>query len=107
MSDPLDDLEARIAQEKEKSQGKKKPSSSGKRGANIVFELCAGIMVPAFIGYQIDQQLETTPLFLMILLFLGVVGSFHNLYRLSQNLGGAIGYSELHRREKEANKDEN
>ena len=51
----------------------------------ISAELIAGIAIGGFIGYYIDKFFITKPLFLIIFLFLGVAGSFLNIYKDIKN----------------------
>ena len=54
-------------------------------------ELLAGLIIGAGIGWTIDQWLNTTPLFLIIMFILGGVAGIYNLWRVltgkSLNMG--------------------
>ncbi len=65
-------------------------------------ELVGAIMASGLIGYGLDRWFETKPVFLIIMLLLGVCTGFFNVWRTTQNIGTAVGFSELHRREKDA-----
>ncbi|MCD8562535.1 MAG: AtpZ/AtpI family protein [Alphaproteobacteria bacterium] len=43
------------------------------------------------IGYGIDYYFGTKPAFLLIFFFLGVCTGFYNVYRVTQNMGTAVG----------------
>ena len=104
----LDDLDNKIKKAQhldEKSIRQQKQKDADKNaweGMHAGFEFVGSIFVPAFIGYWIDDYFGTTPAFLLTLFFLGVCTAFYNIYRLSQNLGASVGYSELHKQEKDA-----
>lgn len=55
-------------------------------------ELITAIVAGGFIGHLLDQWLETKPLFLIALLVLGVITGFVNVWRLTNNMGHAVGY---------------
>lgn len=107
MSD-LDQLEEKIKKARHQDSIDKKvlkqveATSDSRAGIQAGVELVGSIAVSTAIGYGLDHWLGTKPLFLILLFFLGVFAGFFNVYRVSQNLGGSVGYSELHRREKSA-----
>ncbi|MCZ8182309.1 MAG: AtpZ/AtpI family protein [Beijerinckiaceae bacterium] len=45
-------------------------------------ELAAGVIVGGGIGYLLDRQLGTLPIFLIIFLMVGMAAGFLNLYKL-------------------------
>ena len=72
------------------------------KAAHATMDFTAPIVGGILIGYMIDSWLDTAPAFILILLFLGVGAGIMNIYKASQNIGSAVGYSELHRRQKNA-----
>ena len=72
------------------------------KGARAGAELVGCIGGGAVIGLLLDNWLGTKPWFLIIMLMLGIVAAFVNIYRATQNIGTSIGYSELHQRQKDA-----
>jgi ATP synthase protein I len=50
-------------------------------GFRILSELVAGVLVGAFIGWQLDQWLGTKPWFLIVFLGLGIAAGFWNMVR--------------------------
>ncbi len=46
-------------------------------------ELLAGVLVGCGIGYLLDRQLGTSPLFLIPFLLVGMAAGFWNIYRLA------------------------
>lgn len=62
-----------------------------KQGIQAGIELVGAIFIPTALGYGLDQWLETTPAFMLILFFLGICTGFYNVYRITQNMGTAVG----------------
>ena len=65
-------------------------------------ELVGCVIVGAVFGYMLDNWLGTKPVFLIIMLILGVIAGFVNVWRTTQNIGTNIGYSQLHKGKKPA-----
>ena len=55
-------------------------------------ELLAGLIIGAGIGWTIDQWLNTTPLFLIIMFVLGGVAGIYNLWRVLTGKGLKMGF---------------
>lgn len=104
MSSDLDNLEEKIkkARPSELSEEQKRNAENMSTGMRAGAELVGAIAGGAFIGWLLDGWLETKPLFLIIMLLLGIVTGFVNVYRISQNIGTSVGYSQLHQRQKNA-----
>jgi F0F1-type ATP synthase assembly protein I len=49
----------------------------------IIFELFGGILFGVFAGFLVDDYFNSTPIFLLIFLILGLAGSFYNIYKIS------------------------
>lgn len=86
---------------------KKVPQSSAKNensreGVQAGIELVVAIFAGGAIGYGLDQWLDTQPLFMIILFFLGVATGFYNVYRVTQNLGTAVGSSASHKKSEDS-----
>ena len=64
----------------------------------VATELVAGVMVGTFIGWALDRWLGTTPLFMVLLLFLGAAAGMLNVWRMLSGRGMATGYFDEHRR---------
>lgn len=60
----------------------------------IASELIAAPVVGAFIGWQIDRLLGTTPLLLLILLVLGMVAGIINVMRTAKEMQKKYGNSQ-------------
>ncbi|MBG0798704.1 AtpZ/AtpI family protein [Methylocystis sp. L43] len=53
-------------------------------GLNAFSEFVGAVLVSAFIGWQADQWLGTTPWLLIVMLGLGVAAGFWNVYRVAK-----------------------
>lgn len=74
----------------EKKQAEKQDTEA-RRGAQAGIELVIAVFLPTAIGYMIDDWLDTRPLFMLILFVLGICTGFYNVYRITQNIGTAVG----------------
>ncbi len=55
-------------------------------------ELLAGLIIGAGIGWTLDQWVNTTPLFLILLFILGGVAGIYNLWRILTGKGLKMGF---------------
>ena len=55
-------------------------------------ELLAGLIIGAGIGWTIDQWLNTTPLFLILMFILGGIAGIYNLWRVLNGKGLKMGF---------------
>jgi len=98
-ADALDNkIEAARDSYENSSKRKKKETT----GAHIGIEFAGAIFVPTLIGWKLDEWLETSPAFMLILFFLGVCTGFYSIYRITNNLETSVGFSQLHREKKDA-----
>lgn len=76
--------------------------TNSRAGIQAGFELVSAIILSTLLGLGLDHWLGTKPAFFLILFFLGVCTGFYNVYRVTQNLGTSVGFSQLHQRRKHA-----
>ncbi len=72
------------AASKEGSTSRESPAAL--TGMRLSVDFISPIIVGIFMGFWLDRWLSTTPLFLLILFFLGILAGFWNLYRMAQRL---------------------
>ncbi len=70
-------------------------------GAELITSIAAG----GLIGYGLDQWLDTKPIFLIIMLLLGIATGFVNVWRTTQNMGYQVGYKDIQKSNKNIKKD--
>ena len=98
MSDDLKDLETKL----NAARGEKKEKSELQKTIGAGVEFTTPMIGGMLIGYGLDRWLDTAPAFIISLFLLGVGAGVLNIYKASQNIGGTIGFSELHSEKKNA-----
>lgn len=97
----LKDLEGRLkAARSRQHQGRDatgdgKPVLSGSGlgfGLRIAVDLLAGLAIGVGLGLVLDNWLNTSPLMLVVFLFLGAAAGMLNVYRAATGRGFAVGY---------------
>lgn len=73
---------AREKAEKTRSDMRSDGSAIG-TGLRAGSELLAGVIVGCAIGYFLDRQFASSPLFLIIFMMMGMAAGFWNVYRMS------------------------
>ena len=68
----------------------------------VIMELVLSIVICAGLGYWIDTKIGTAPLFILIGILLGTVVGFMTVYKMTNNMGYAIGFTRLHSEKKDA-----
>jgi len=106
--DRLQDLDRRIDRMQEdraeKARGPDRhglPPGAGAILGRVATELVAGVIVGTFIGWVLDRWFGTSPLFLVLLFFLGAAAGMLNVWRMVSGRGMAAGYFDEHRRDAE------
>ena len=95
------DLEQRIAAAKAKHADLNPPHVQTRGNAEMAtgirafMEMIGVILGSGLMGYALDAYFETAPTLLIIFIVLGIVAAVFNLYKLSKNLGTAIGSKSL------------
>ena len=108
----LKDIERRInAMQQEKQKGDQTSRSALPKGMGAIIgrvatELVAGVIVGAFIGWVLDNWLGTSPLFLLVLFFLGAIAGMLNVWRIFTGRGLAAGYFDEHKRASDVDKEQ-
>jgi ATP synthase protein I len=85
-----------IEDNQEKRQLKNKraelPAEAAALIGRIATEMVAGLMVGGFMGWMLDRLLGTTPLFMIVLFFLGAAAGMMNIWRMAKGHGLKVGY---------------
>ncbi|HEY0113098.1 MAG TPA: AtpZ/AtpI family protein [Allosphingosinicella sp.] len=81
-------LEERLQQarteEAARTGSDRKPADANEQlGSRVLSYLIGGLGGGAVIGWVLDTWLDTLPLFLLLLMFLGTAAGFRNIYRIS------------------------
>lgn len=56
-------------------------------GLRVTSEFVAAIVVGAFLGWQLDRWLHTSPGLLIVFIALGTAAGFYNVYRIATKTG--------------------
>lgn len=99
----LDELDARLRearrkagldpqQDPETGDAGRGSSSDMALGIRIGVELVAGVLLGLALGYGIDLWLGTKPFGMIIMIFLGAIAGFMNVYRVVNGHGYAAGF---------------
>lgn len=86
---PPHDLDERIARaraaEAARSGGGPRPPAKGyAQGSRVLAELIGAPLGAALIGWLLDRWIGTAPWLMLVLLVLGIVVAFRNIYRIGQ-----------------------
>lgn len=105
----LDDLEAQLAaararQDTETPQSMQTYSREMSLGIRAFMEMIGVLLGAGLMGWALDRFFGTAPILLSIFIVLGIGAAFFNIYKLSRNLGTAIGSNGLQSDAKTANK---
>ncbi|MDX1424267.1 MAG: AtpZ/AtpI family protein [Kiloniellales bacterium] len=61
-------------------------------GLRIAVDLLAGLAIGVGLGLLLDEWLNTSPLMMVVFLFLGAAAGMLNVYRAATGRGFAVGY---------------
>lgn len=105
----LDELDARLKMakaqyEKDNVPAAKAYSKEMNLGIRAFMEMIGVLLGSGLMGWALDAYFKTAPTMLIIFVILGIATAFFNLYKLSKNLGTAIGSNNLQSEEKLARK---
>jgi ATP synthase protein I len=105
----LDDLEeklkaAKARQEAERPAAPSPYSKDMSLGIMAFMEMLGVLLGAGLMGWALDSFFGTSPILLIVFIVLGIFAAFFNLYKLSRNLGTAIGSNSLQSGEKAAMK---
>ena len=92
----LDQLQAR-RREKDRPGRSTLPEGVAAIMGRVATELVAGVAVGTFIGWALDRWLGTSPMFLMVMFFLGAIAGMMNVWRIFTGRGLAAGYFDEHK----------
>jgi ATP synthase protein I len=84
----LDERLDRLQQEEAKRTAKRQPDTSYQAGQRVLSNLIGAPAGGFVIGFVLDKWLGTQPWLLLIMLFLGFVGGFMNVMRISRSSTG-------------------
>ena len=76
-------------------------------GARAGVELVGSILGGGLIGYGLDYYFETSPIFFLIFILLGVITGFYNIYKITMNFGTSVGFKGLKNTSKDAKQSSN
>ena len=109
MTDNLNDLQSRIEAAKaaaspDKSSKNPDDASGTNMGIRAVTDIIATPIVCGAIGMGVDQWFETSPIFFILLAFLGLCAGFWDLSRMMSGNDSSVGFKRLQNKTKEGNK---
>ena len=95
----LDKLRQRIdaaEDEQERKQQLNKraglPAEAAALIGRVATEMVAGLAVGGFLGWMLDHLLGTTPIFMIVLFFMGAGAGMMNIWRMAKGHGLKVGY---------------
>lgn len=67
-----------------KAEREPKPQSDKVTGERAFAEIVGGLLFGVFSGYWIDDYFNTQPIFLLVMIILGLAGSIYNIYKATK-----------------------
>ena len=83
--------------EKDRPSRSALPKGTAAIMGRVATELVAGVVVGTLIGWALDRWLDTSPLFLLVMFFLGAIAGMLNVWRVFTGRGLAAGYFDEHK----------
>ena len=88
--DKLKELQSRIDGAQDKLKPEIKPldnrADSMNKGMQILTEMIGIILASGLLGYFLDYAFETSPLFLLSMLVLGIITFFYKLFKMTKKI---------------------
>ena len=97
LADRISAAENRKSKLQEKTAKAHMPAEGLALAGRVATELVAGIVVGSALGWALDEVFGTSPLWLVVLFFLGAIGGMMNVWRIATGRGMAAGYFEEHK----------
>jgi len=94
LSDRIAQFESRKVAQQQAAKRAQMPTQGLALAGRVAVELVAGIAVGGFLGWLLDSWLGTTPLFMVVLFFIGAAAGMMNVWRAATGRGMAAGYFE-------------
>ena len=86
----LDNKLKYIRENKVESNSNTKAFKSAHIGWRMVLELVTGIVIGVIFGFSLDSFLNTSPIFLIILIFLGFAAGVRTMIKTAKEIDGNI-----------------
>ena len=96
LADRISEAENRKSKLQEKTAKAHMPAEGLALAGRVATELVAGIVVGSALGWALDEVFDTSPLWLVVLFFLGAIGGMMNVWRIATGRGMAAGYFDEH-----------
>ena len=105
LAERIAEAENRKSKLQQRAANAQMPAQGMALAGRVATELVAGIVVGGAIGWALDTVFDTSPLWLVVLFFLGAIGGMMNVWRIATGRGMAAGYFEEHKLGKGAESD--
>ena len=95
----LDDLKQRItaaegSRDKQETRNKRAglPAEAAALLGRVATEMVAGLVVGGSMGWALDYLLGTSPIFMIVMFFMGAAAGMMNIWRMAMGHGLKVGY---------------
>ena len=96
LQERISDAEQRKSKWQEKSAKAHMPAEGMALAGRVATELVAGIVVGSALGWALDKVFDTSPLWLVVLFFIGAIAGMMNVWRIATGRGMAAGFFDEH-----------